>query len=305
MCSSDLDHPQQPGNVAEPAPTRPLPLVAETGHVVLDHASRTGEPAPAWYRGPLTPLPVPRAEPRPDGRPPLAHHADQLRRVVPDGQEDLGYAAAFEAGRLLALSQPGVVAALARWRQDAYSAARTAELGDRAVAEVPEAVRELAFRPDPLAAGEEDALRPGTLGPRAMRALADVISADGAAALGTPRPLAEPSAVAADLDEVLGDRDTAVLAGLGVAGLSAADAEALLAKLASVPVATAPADPERSLAALRAALEGQAMRLAGAAGGPGPGAGAGAGDALDDLLDGARRRPPGGEGPAPDEEPTR
>ena len=103
----------QPRIAPEPPPTRPLPLVTPTGHVQLDHLSREGEPSPAWFRGPLAPAAVPRAEPPAPGQPPpLAHHADQLRRVTPDGQEDLGYAAAFEIGRLLALSQPGVPA---RW----------------------------------------------------------------------------------------------------------------------------------------------------------------------------------------------
>ena len=115
----------QPRIVPEPPPTRPLPLVAPTGHVQLGHLSREGEPSSAWFRGPLAPAAVPRAEPpAPGDPPPMAHHADQLRRVTPDGQEDLGYAAAFEIGRLLALSQPGVVGALARWRAEAYGAAR-------------------------------------------------------------------------------------------------------------------------------------------------------------------------------------
>ena len=124
--------PVTPGNAAQPGVTRPLPLVAETGHVQLDHVSRRGESSPASFRGPLVPAAVPRSEAPPDPNaqpgdppppPPLAHHADQLRRVVPDGSEDLGYAAAFEMGRLLALSQPGVVAALGRWRQEAFGAA--------------------------------------------------------------------------------------------------------------------------------------------------------------------------------------
>jgi hypothetical protein len=316
----DPDAPPVPGSVPEPRATRPLPLVAETGHVVLDHASRAGEPAPAWYRGPLTPLPVPRAEPRPDGRPPLAHHADQLRRVVPDGREDLGYAAAFEIGRLLALAQPGVVAAFARWRQDAYGAARVRELGEQAVAQAPDAVRELAERPDVLAPDEVDGRRPGTLGPRAVRAVAELLGDQGAAGLGAPRPVADPSVAAAELDRVLPDRDQGTLTGLGVAELAADDPAALLEQLASRPVDVGRVHPGRVGAALRTALEDQAAQQAFAAepfdrrprSGPGttavpeePGEAGEPGpperDALDELLAAAIGHT---AGPTPTEPPT-
>ena len=299
----DPHDPPVPGAVLEPPPTRPLPLVTETGHVSLGHASRAGEPAPAWYRGPATPLPVPRAGLRPDGRPPLAHHADQLRRVVPDGQEDLGYAAAFEIGRLLALSQPGVVTALARWRQEAYGAARVQQVGAQAVAGAPDQVRELAERPDVLAADERDGRRAGTLGPRAVRAVAELLGDRGAAALGPPRPVADPSAVAADLDRVLPDRDAGTVAGLGLPDLAYDDSAALLAGLAPLPVRTGDPDLSRATVALRAALEDKAMQLAtmaGRVGAPGtPGAAGPAGpagtarDALDELLDRAPGRAAG------------
>jgi hypothetical protein len=48
--------------------------------------------------------------------------------VVPDGREDISLAAAFEIGRLLALSRPSMIAALMRWRQDGYQVARRAAL---------------------------------------------------------------------------------------------------------------------------------------------------------------------------------
>jgi hypothetical protein len=289
----DPDDPPVPGAVPEPPPTRPLPLVTETGHVSLEHASRAGEPAPAWYRGPATPLPVPRAGLRPDGRPPLAHHADQLRRVVPDGQEDLGYAAAFEIGRLLALSQPGVVAALARWRQEAYGAARVQQVGAQAVVGAPDPVQQLAGRPDVLAADERDGRRAGTLGPRAVRAVAELLGDRGAAALGQPRPIADRSAVAGDLDQVLPDRDVGAAAGLGLPDLPVDDPARLLDELAPLPVTTGEPDVSRAGAALRTALEETAMQLAATAGrvgltgppAPGAAAAAPARDALDDLLD--------------------
>ncbi len=104
------------------------PEIADTGHISLEHRTRRGEPAEAWYRGPFVPQPTVRTMPV-AGTLPLAHTGDQLRRVVPDGHEDLSQAAGFEIGRLLALSRPGVVAALARWRQELFGAARVQQLG--------------------------------------------------------------------------------------------------------------------------------------------------------------------------------
>src|SRR5439155_9862119 len=123
--------------------------------------------------------------------------------------------------------------------------------------------------------------------------------------LGTPRPVADRSAVAADLERVLPDRDVGTVAGLGLPELPAEDPAGLLAELAPVPAATAEADPGRTAAALRAALEGNAMQLAataakvGLGGGPDPARLAPAAtpprDALDELLDAAAGRANGGE----------
>jgi hypothetical protein len=103
-----------------------LPLeVVETGHTGLAHRTRRGDLVRSWYRGPFVPHPT--TDP-PGGRLPLAHSADQLRIVVPDGREDISLAAAFEIGRLLALSRPSMIAALMRWRQDGYQVARRGAL---------------------------------------------------------------------------------------------------------------------------------------------------------------------------------
>jgi hypothetical protein len=95
--------------------------VVETGHVGIDLRTRVGDTVRSWYRGPLLPHPADTAA----ARLPLAHASDQLRAVVPDGREDLSLATAFEVGRLLALSQPAMVSALLRWRQQHYQTART------------------------------------------------------------------------------------------------------------------------------------------------------------------------------------
>ena len=98
----------------------PLELV-DTGHVGLTQRTRRGDTVRAWYRGPFVPHP---ADDRASARLPLAHAADQLRIVIPDGREDLSLASAFEIGRLLALANPNMVAALLRWRQLHYATVR-------------------------------------------------------------------------------------------------------------------------------------------------------------------------------------
>jgi hypothetical protein len=113
----------------------PVPEVAPTGHVALSHRTRRGEPARSWYRGPLTPQPTQRVMPV-AGELPLAHTGDQLRRVVPDGREDISLAALFEIGRLLALNKPTLVAALMRWRRELFGAARARELAEQLSAAV-------------------------------------------------------------------------------------------------------------------------------------------------------------------------
>ena len=107
---------------------RPPIDVVETGHVGLPHRTREGDVTTSWYRGPLLPHPPPPVTT--GNRLPLAHSSDQLRIVVPDRREDLSLAAAFEIGRLLALSRPSIVAALMRWRTNRFVVARRRNLLD-------------------------------------------------------------------------------------------------------------------------------------------------------------------------------
>jgi hypothetical protein len=101
-----------------------LPLeIVDTGHVGLAQRTRRGDSVRAWYRGPFVPHPTDDSV-----RLALAHAADQLRIVVPDGREDLSLASAFEIGRLLALANPNMVAALLRWRQMHYAVVRQTTL---------------------------------------------------------------------------------------------------------------------------------------------------------------------------------
>lgn len=162
--------------------------VADTGHTVVDQVTWRGEPARAWYRGPFVPRHVTRrAAPVP------YHVADQALRFGADGRADVSLAAAFELGRLLALSDARYAAVLHRWRRAALAARRVAA----AVARVPgtEGV---------ATDGGESLTR--TLGVAVLAGVA----ADGAAALGDTVP---PT----DVDDLLADDDAAVIAeGLGL-----------------------------------------------------------------------------------------
>lgn len=128
--------PKPPPAGPEPPPPDPRPAlrVTDTGHITLAATSRRGEQATVWFRGPFTPRAVLRPAPTdPNGV--LAHTADQLRQIGPDGLENVSLAIAFEIGRMLAASQPGVVAALLDWRRASYAPARLAAvLGSGATA---------------------------------------------------------------------------------------------------------------------------------------------------------------------------
>lgn len=273
---------EPPGLPAEPPSPRPLPLVTATGHVATAHATRLGERTTAWFRGPLVPGPVDRAGARPDGRYPLAHHADQLRRVSPDGQEDLSYAAAFEIGRLLALSRPSVVAALNQWRRQRFAAATTAALSEHLAKAVPEVLGELFRRADPITdrvweveglpgpPPPEDPRRAAAVGRRFVRGLMSALG-EAPDELAPVRPLADPGFAVDEPGAVFRKGRDARLArglalpediGAGPPRAGDADGGALAGRLWGAPVATAASDLEADLAAARAGLEDLAGQLA-------------------------------------------
>ncbi len=150
--------------------------VTETGHVGLDQRTRRGDLVRAWYRGPLLPHPADLAGPRL----PLAHTGDQLRAVIPDGREDLSLAAAFEIGRLLALGQPSMVAALLEWRQRDYQVARGHAIWDGAIADL--GLSGVVMNAAP------------SLGIALSRAFAKAAAAAPGAVIGPPREIVTPGA---------------------------------------------------------------------------------------------------------------
>lgn len=190
---------------ASGAPTRTdgrLPLeVTETGHTGLTHRTRDGDAVRAWYRGPLAPHPMDNSRAT---RLPLAHASDQLRTVTPDRREDLSLAGAFEVGRLLALSQPSIVAALLRWRQDDFRAARL-----RALREATRGMFENLGILDDIV--QADVLH-GGWGTLLGRHIVSRIAAVPDDFLGPPRPVLTPGRPL-DIDGVPSD---VLAAGLGV-----------------------------------------------------------------------------------------
>ncbi len=173
---------------ADEAVGRPPLESVETGHVGLAHRTRRGDGVRSWYRGPFVPHPTADA---PEGRLPLAHTADQVRVVVPDGREDISLAAAFEIGRLLALSRPSMVSSLLRWRQLGYQAAQR----EAALAGQGSILAEL---------GAHEILVDRDLGGHLAGVLAGVVATKPEQFLGDPSPLVTPGR------PVLGDEPPAV-----------------------------------------------------------------------------------------------
>jgi hypothetical protein len=174
--------PAPPAGTPPPAePTRPPAELTDTGHVGLPHLTRRGDATRAWYRGPLTPRPAGVDPLHPEIRLPLAHTSDQVRRVTPDGREDLSIAAAFEIGRLLALSAPAIVAAQLRWRAEQFGAARA----KRFVTHALEGLTALGIEVPPKA-------KVGDLGRLLGRQVTLAAAADPEGVLAPSRPLADP-----------------------------------------------------------------------------------------------------------------
>lgn len=256
IASTDPDTappPQDPAAAPPAPPARPAPEVVETGHIGLDHRTRRGDSTRAWYRGPFVPFPTKRDYLPGDQPPPLAHDADQLRTIVPDGREDLSLSAAFEIGRLLGLSQLSVVSALMRFRADQFGAARIHEI---------------------LSAMVDVALPPVTqnridLGRFVSLDLVGQLGGDTAKQLGPRRPVADPGRplnVKGDLDKLIAD-------GLGIDLAVVQKTSSQLGIVQALAQASVPvANPDGSkvldshgLNALRSALSTTLTRVAGIA----------------------------------------
>ena len=99
------------GTVAQPG----QPALTDTGHMPITLQDRAGMTENVLYRGPLVQFQLTRDTLGP------YHSADQARRVAPEsGTEDISFAAAFEAGRLMAVADGRLAQALMQWRRESY-----------------------------------------------------------------------------------------------------------------------------------------------------------------------------------------
>ncbi|MEO7421052.1 MAG: hypothetical protein ABIU87_01495 [Ornithinibacter sp.] len=205
------------GTPAEPVGRAALE-VTETGHVGLNQRTRRGDLVRAWYRGPLLPHPADLA----GARLPLAQTGDQLRAVIPDGREDLSLAAAFEIGRLLALSQPSMLAALLEWRQRDFQVARGHAIWDGIIADM--GLTGVVMRATP------------SLGVMLSRAFAGAAASSPGAVIGAPRELVTPGASM----ELKGEGLATVLLGFGLDVAADVDLPVLLHTLREAEVPRMP-----------------------------------------------------------------
>ena len=93
------------GTVDETTSRRRCRRSRATGHVALDPPHPAGRGRTVVVPRSARPRSRPCGPGRSDGVLPLAHTGDQLRKVVPDGREDISLAALFEIGRLLDAEQ--------------------------------------------------------------------------------------------------------------------------------------------------------------------------------------------------------
>jgi hypothetical protein len=182
-----------------------------------------------------------------DGVLTLANTGDQLRKLVPDGREDISLAALFEIGRLLTLNKPTLVAELMQWRRDLFGAARARELAEALVGSV-------LTKAGLGAVGGRDALE------NLLRAsVVGSFTAMPADALARSAPRVTAPRVPAELAD-LGTAEVLNGLGVSVAAMTRAAKRGGVDGLGAVPVAvgTATTEPaahdERARAALSGAL---------------------------------------------------
>jgi hypothetical protein len=104
------------------------------GYAPVKHQTRTGNHLVSWYRGPL----IPGASPATDLSLPI-RSSDRLVRYLSDvAMFDVGYAAAWELGRLLTLRSKKVSVSLFNWKRAAAQQAHQSKFAQVRVAFAPD-----------------------------------------------------------------------------------------------------------------------------------------------------------------------
>lgn len=108
--------------VKENVKAQELRDLLERGYYPLNHRLRDGSRTVSWYRGPLVP--------QYEKREPFHYHvfSDQVSRYDPDmGMLDMGYACAWQLGRMLAFQNQSYCRILIQWRFQNYRRAAKQE----------------------------------------------------------------------------------------------------------------------------------------------------------------------------------
>lgn len=89
----------------------------EQGYVPLSYQTRSGECTFGWYRGPASPIAVPRFVAQ---MPTFGTASAAMIYDKPQGVFDISYAVAWEIGRMLGLSDSAFACALVSWRREGH-----------------------------------------------------------------------------------------------------------------------------------------------------------------------------------------
>lgn len=102
-----------PAKTATTPDQQSVQTIIDRGYAPLTYRVLTGEQTYAWYRGPLTPVPI-------TDNPPTTPYATAEAALIYDqntGVFDQSYAVAWQTGRLLALADRTFALSLLNWRQ--------------------------------------------------------------------------------------------------------------------------------------------------------------------------------------------